>query len=61
MRTNPLRAKLQRGETVFGPMVMEFTSPGLPQILAGVGADFIVYDQELFDSRLNVAQHAVEG
>ena len=46
MRTNPLRAKLRRGEAVFGPMVMEFTSPGLPQILAGAGADFIVYDQE---------------
>lgn len=46
MRPNPLRARLQRGEAVFGPFVMEFSSPGLPRILAGAGADFIVYDQE---------------
>lgn len=46
MRPNPLRAKLARGEAVFGPMVMEFVSPGLPQILAAAGADFVMYDQE---------------
>ncbi len=46
MRPNPLRAKLARDEPVFGTMVMEFASPGLPQILAAAGADFVVYDQE---------------
>jgi len=46
MRPNPLRAKLERGEAVFGPMVMEFASPGLPQILVAAGADFVMYDQE---------------
>ena len=46
MRPNPLREKLARGEAVFGPMVMEFASPGLPQIMAAAGADFVVYDQE---------------
>jgi len=46
MRRNPLIAKLARNEPVFGPMIMEFASPGLPQIFAGAGADFIVYDQE---------------
>ena len=46
MRSNPVRAKLARGEPVFGPMIMEFTSPGVAQIFAGAGADFIVYDQE---------------
>ena len=46
MRSNPLRDKLARGETVFGPMIMEFASPGVAQIFAGAGADFIVYDQE---------------
>ena len=46
MRPNPLRAKLARDEPVFGPMIMEFASPGLPQILAAAGADFVMYDQE---------------
>jgi 2-dehydro-3-deoxyglucarate aldolase/4-hydroxy-2-oxoheptanedioate aldolase len=46
MRSNPVRDKLARGETVFGPMIMEFASPGVAQIFAGAGADFIVYDQE---------------
>jgi 2-keto-3-deoxy-L-rhamnonate aldolase RhmA len=46
MRSNPVREKLARGEAVFGPMVMEFASPGVAQIFAGAGADFIVYDQE---------------
>jgi len=46
MRINPLRAKLARDEAVFGPMIMEFASPGLPQILAAAGADFVMYDQE---------------
>jgi 2-keto-3-deoxy-L-rhamnonate aldolase RhmA len=46
MRGNPLRAKLQRDEPVFGPMILELASPGLPQIFANAGADFIMYDQE---------------
>jgi 2-keto-3-deoxy-L-rhamnonate aldolase RhmA len=46
MRTNPLRNRLVRGEAVFGPMVMEFASPGLPQLIQAAGADFVVYDQE---------------
>ena len=46
MRPNPLRARLQKGEPVFGPFIMEFASPGLPCILTNAGADFVVYDQE---------------
>jgi 2-keto-3-deoxy-L-rhamnonate aldolase RhmA len=46
MRTNPLRAKLQRDEPVFGPLILELASPGLPQIFAAAGADFLMYDQE---------------
>jgi 2-keto-3-deoxy-L-rhamnonate aldolase RhmA len=46
MRSNPLREKLARGEAVFGPMIMEFASPGLPQIIQAAGVDFVVYDQE---------------
>ena len=46
MRDNPVRSRLLAGETVFGVMIMDSIGPGLPQIFAGAGADFIVYDQE---------------
>jgi 2-dehydro-3-deoxyglucarate aldolase/4-hydroxy-2-oxoheptanedioate aldolase len=46
MRPNPLKEKLARGEPVFGPFLLELASPGLPQIFARAGADFIVYDME---------------
>jgi 2-keto-3-deoxy-L-rhamnonate aldolase RhmA len=40
------RAKLSRGEPVFGPMILDLASPGLPAIFTAGGADFIVYDME---------------
>jgi len=46
MRANPLKARLARGETLFGTMVFEFASPGLAPIVAGAGADFILLDME---------------
>ncbi|MBM3491960.1 MAG: aldolase [Alphaproteobacteria bacterium] len=46
MRANPVKAKLARGEAAFGTMIFEFLSPGLPQILAGAGAEFVLYDME---------------
>jgi 2-keto-3-deoxy-L-rhamnonate aldolase RhmA len=38
--------KLARGEPVFGPMILDLSGPGLPQIVANAGADFVVYDME---------------
>jgi len=46
MRPNSLRTKLAAGEAVFGTMIFEFLSPGLPRILANAGADFVFYDLE---------------
>lgn len=46
MRTNPVKARLAAGETLFGTMVFEFLSPGLPQVLQASGADFVFYDME---------------
>ena len=46
MRSNPVKERLARGETVFGTMVFEFESPGLPAIIAGAGADYALYDME---------------
>ncbi|SLN73049.1 HpcH/HpaI aldolase family protein [Oceanibacterium hippocampi] len=46
MRDNPVKQKLQRGETAFGTMVFELVSPGLPAILSAAGAEFALYDME---------------
>jgi 2-dehydro-3-deoxyglucarate aldolase/4-hydroxy-2-oxoheptanedioate aldolase len=46
MRANPVKQKLARGERVFGTSVFEFSSPGLPAILANAGAEFALYDME---------------
>src|SRR5512141_514650 len=46
MRENVVRAKLKRGEAVFGMMVTEFDSPAVPVILADAGLDFFILDME---------------
>lgn len=46
MRPNRMIEKLKRDEPVFGPMIMDLSGPGLAQIVANAGADFIVYDME---------------
>ena len=46
MRPNPLIEKLRRDQPVFGPMIMDLSGPGLPQIVANAGADFIMLDME---------------
>ncbi|MBA3519907.1 MAG: aldolase, partial [Rhizobiales bacterium] len=46
MRKNPVRAKLQNGEAVYGIFAVEFFTPGFCQIAAGAGAEFVIFDQE---------------
>jgi 2-keto-3-deoxy-L-rhamnonate aldolase RhmA len=46
MRSNPVKATLAAGGTAYGAMVFEFFSPGMPQLCANAGAEFIVYDME---------------
>ena len=46
MQPNPVKTRLAAGETVYGTMVFEFLSAGLPQILTNAGADFVFYDME---------------
>ena len=46
MRDNPVKRKLARGEPVFGTMAWEFFTPGLPQICAAAGAEFVLLDME---------------
>jgi 2-dehydro-3-deoxyglucarate aldolase/4-hydroxy-2-oxoheptanedioate aldolase len=42
----PLRQRAMTGETVLGAMVFEFFSPGVAQVLAHAGAEYIIYDME---------------
>jgi 2-keto-3-deoxy-L-rhamnonate aldolase RhmA len=46
MRVNPVRAKLKAGKTVYGMFAVEFFSPGLCQIAANAGAEFVLFDME---------------
>ncbi len=54
MRDNPVKQRLRAGGTVFGTMVFEFLSPGLPQMAANAGADYLLYDME--HSGLGIAE-----
>ncbi len=46
MRHNAVRARLKRGEPVYGTMITEFGNPALPVILADAGFDFFFLDLE---------------
>jgi len=46
MIKNILKAKLKKGEPVFGTMMQELRSPAVPMILANAGFDFIFIDME---------------
>ncbi|MBV9969074.1 MAG: hypothetical protein JO228_03740, partial [Xanthobacteraceae bacterium] len=46
MRPNPVRARLAAGGHAYGTMAFEFFTPGLPAILRGAGAEFVLYDTE---------------
>jgi len=46
MRTNLVKNRLAAGETLYGTMIFEFLSAGLPHVLSNAGADFVFYDME---------------
>jgi 2-dehydro-3-deoxyglucarate aldolase/4-hydroxy-2-oxoheptanedioate aldolase len=41
-----MKQKLQRGEVVFGQMILELFTPGVAPILANAGLEFVIYDME---------------
>ncbi len=43
---NKVKQKLNDGRCIFGQMIMEFYTPGIAQMLANGGADFVIYDME---------------
>ena len=46
MRQNPVRAALRNGQMVHGIMATEFLTPGLCQVLANAGAEYVIFDME---------------
>lgn len=46
MRCNRVKKLLKKGEKVFGTMICDLRSPGVPQMLSTVGFDFVVFDGE---------------
>jgi 2-keto-3-deoxy-L-rhamnonate aldolase RhmA len=60
MRENLVRAKLKRGESVYGMIVTEFDSPAIPVILADAGLDFFILDMEHGAYTLTSALHMLQ-
>jgi 2-keto-3-deoxy-L-rhamnonate aldolase RhmA len=46
MRGNPVRVNLGKGGAAIGHMAFEFFTPGLCQIMANAGAEFVILDTE---------------
>ena len=60
MRENLVRAKLKRGESVYGMIITEFDSPAIPVILADAGLDFFILDMEHGAYTLKSALHMLQ-
>jgi 2-keto-3-deoxy-L-rhamnonate aldolase RhmA len=43
---NAMLDKIRRGEPVFGQMLLELFTPGVPAMLANCGLDFVLFDME---------------
>lgn len=46
MRTNPVKKNLHKGGTALGTMVFEFATTGIARLVAGAGAEFVIFDME---------------
>ena len=46
MRDNNVKRRLQSGEVVIGTMIFEFATTGIGRLVAGAGAEFVIYDME---------------
>jgi 2-keto-3-deoxy-L-rhamnonate aldolase RhmA len=46
MARKSLRQRVLAGDTVLGSMMFELISPGVPQLLANAGAEYVIYDME---------------
>jgi 2-keto-3-deoxy-L-rhamnonate aldolase RhmA len=56
-----IKSKLLDQSHAFGPMLMEFFSPGMPAIIAATGADFALFDMEHTGASLETMKAMVAG
>jgi 2-keto-3-deoxy-L-rhamnonate aldolase RhmA len=56
-----LKAKLGRGETVLGQMVLEFFTPGIAQMMHRCGLEFCIYDMEHGRCDISVAAQMISS
>ncbi len=56
-----LKDRLRQHGSAFGCMVMEFLVPGMPAIIAAVGADFALFDMEHTGAALETMKAMVAG
>lgn len=61
MRANPVRARLLRGETAIGTMVVEFGTPAILRLAASAGSEFVLLDTEHNGWDLEVIRSAVSA
>ena len=46
VRGNAIKARVLAGETVPGAFLLEFFTPGMPQVLKAAGCEFAIFDME---------------
>jgi hypothetical protein len=56
-----LKSKLLDQGHAFGPMLMEFFSPGMPAVIAAIGADFALFDMDHTGASLETIKAMVVG
>lgn len=56
-----LKQRLKRDEPIFGTMIVEFFSAGVPSLVASSGADFVLYDMEHSGISLETIRSQVAG
>lgn len=60
MEPNPLRLKLENGETIYGTMTQDSRSPSISLIMEQAGCDFLFFDMEHGPNDLGVVTDMVK-
>ena len=60
MRENPLRLKLEAGESIYGTMAQDSRSPSISHLMEQAGCDFLFFDMEHGPNDLGVVADMVK-
>jgi len=56
---NKTKAKLKRGEIAIGHFILEFATPGIGQMIANAGCDYVIFDMEHSSMTQEVIRQAI--